>query len=220
MAYLQKAPGKGSFGTIQIGSVKVPVINQEKDEDCGPSCIGLVLRLVGHLKGMQATPTTLRANSQSVGDLGYRPSARDAGATITAGQSLLAAVMKNSLPNQEDSHTGTGAKNLANVLKTKYGFVKANASWATEIKSTLRSASFNNPVIVLCSWEGGGGHFAVVCGYNSKLFGRGAYLITDPYYGAGWLELPRDDNGGIKQPSYMPAQNARGHLNGWRVTVN
>lgn len=121
--------------------------------------------------------------------------------------------MKRSLPNESNAHLGTGMANLASILR-RIGYKNAKFSRSDDLKSLLRATSLKSPIIVAVAWEDGGSHFSVVCGHETK-----AYLVLDPYYGAGWLQMPRDDVGGIKQPTYQPAHDARGHLNGAFVSV-
>lgn len=87
MGYLQKAPGKGTFGVYKIDGQDIPVINQERKEDCGPSCIGLILGMMGHAAASSVTAAYLRALSQDPATQGaaYRPAPEDAGVIITPG---------------------------------------------------------------------------------------------------------------------------------------
>ena len=202
MAFLTKAPGKGTFTTLTVGGTKVPAINQEKLEDCGPSCIGLVLRMTKY-KNADAIPSAwLRAASQASSGLSYSPAAADVGGVKGAPQPLAAPAQIMNGSVQKDRSTGTYGNNLAATLSEQYGYASAASKSSAAIKDLLRGAALAKPFIVNVVWENGGGHWVVCCGHKGAFIGHGSYLFSDPYFGVGWIEIPRETvNGGIKQPS-------------------
>lgn len=223
VAYLSKAINKGVFETVKIGSKNVPRIDQEKETDCGPACVGLVLRMTGYKDADSYTPDVLRGASQASSGRGYRPSARDAvGSGVSALQTNLAACMQEFAQHRGLAYddNGTYSDNIESTLRDKYGFKKAKSDMDAGIKQSIRGATLAKPMIVNVVWENNAGaHWVVACGYDSAMFGHGSYLFSDPYYGAGWLQIPRENVGGNKQPSYRPTAQARGHLSGWYISV-
>jgi hypothetical protein len=172
MAYLTVAPGKGTFTTVKVDSVRVPAIHQEKLEDCGPSCIDLVLRMTRYHGADDILPSALRAASQDSSGFAYRPSPQDVIRNPSSANSNLALIVSGSIAR--DQGTGTYGNNLAAMLREKYGFRHAASRQDNAIKTILRDASFTNPIIVNVAWEGGGGHWIVCCGHKGALFGHGS----------------------------------------------
>jgi hypothetical protein len=226
MAYLTPAPGKGTFTTLTVGGTNVPAINQEKISDCAPSCVGLVLRMTKYKNADSITPAMLRAASQKSSGRHYRPAVEDVVGNVSSPLAMLGQIIKadtdqwrvkQGLDNPGD---GTWSENIAATLRQQYNFAKAADQHGADLKSILRGATLANPYIVHVQWENGGGHWIACCGHTGAVFGHGSYLFSDPAYGAGWLEIPRADVGGTKQPTYIPAAGARGHLSGWYVSLN
>ncbi|MGA3402461.1 MAG: hypothetical protein ABSC95_24895 [Acetobacteraceae bacterium] len=218
MTYLTVAPGHGAFTTVNVGGVKVPAIRQEKLEDCGPSCIGLVLRMTKYAGADGILPSALRSASQASSGFYYRPAPSDVVRGTSTALNNLALIMSGSIAKDRD--TGTYGNNIAATLREQYGFGKAKSQESTAIKEILRGATFANPYIVNVAWEGGGGHWIVACGHKGVFIGHGSYLFSDPYYGVGWITIPRETTGGgMKQPSYEPAAGARGHFSGWYISL-
>ena len=213
MAFLTKVPGVGQFMTITVDGMKVPGIQQEKLEDCGPSCVGLVLRMARYDGADTITPANLRAASQlSVG--GYRPAVDDVVQEAPSpAMHALAAIMKGAIGGRG---TGTYAVGLVAMLQDQYGYKKAqlrNLNSALGF-GDLSTPTLAKPVIAHVAWEGGGGHWSVVCGYRA-----GMLLYSDPYYGVGWLNFQVETVGGIKQPKYVPQIGARGHFSGTVISI-
>ncbi len=229
------------FATTPVaGFGEVPSIEQERLEDCGPSCVGLVLRLTGHTDAASITPQDLRSASQRAGGRSYRPAFTDAnplfrGGGTSAGGALAGRGMGDAMRAaiqagaggtrfvQRLDDSGTYYENIANTLKDVYGYGAASGDQATDIKTLLRGASFANPYIVNVEWEGGGAHWVVCCGFKRHRFSRSVFCFSDPYYGAFSLAIPTDRSGGSVQPSYVvPVTHRggnRGHLSGYVVNV-
>lgn len=224
------------FSTTQVsGFGTVPSIAQQKGQDCGPSCVGLVLRMTGYQDADSITPQDLRTASQQAGGRGYRPAVgdvvqRNRGGGALAGQgmgdAMRAAIQAGEGGSrfvQQLDDSGTYYENLASMLKDKYGYSSANGYVARDIKDLLRGASFANPYIVNVVWELGGAHWVVCCGFTRHRFSRSVFCFSDPSYGAFSLAIPTDRSGGSVQPSYVvpnaPQGTGRGHLSGWVISV-
>jgi hypothetical protein len=225
MPYLTRvAAGKGTFTTMPVDGKDMPAILQERDSDCGPTCVGLVLRLTNHPEALAMTPAALRAASQERAGTGYyRPTAKDAvggrGYRPTPGTHALARIMTNSV--REKGWEGTYPENLVKMLKYRFRFEHAWYYTTPELKHWLRHATFQHPIIVEVAWESGGSHFFVACGYRKIGSAGGHYAVTDPIFGVGEIRLEMEDDpgGGCRQPVYAPAPEARGHLTGRFVST-
>jgi hypothetical protein len=216
MSYLIPGPTHGNYGAYKVHGKMVPVIAQQKALECVPASIGLVLRLRKHPEASSMTPAMLREISQQYGGQSYRPAPRDvlAGYQPTPGTNTLANIMNATIPQQNKKWLGSNLPNAAEVLSQRFGYTDAIFLTDGDLLSVLRTSSAAHPIMVATFIENFGAHCIVVAGnyVNTKKGGREYFIISDPFFGVGELELYLEDTGGTARPIYIPKADKRGHF--------
>jgi len=178
---------------------------QRKTDECGMACAGMIIAMK---KGSFVDLAQLRNDSQNLGGLCYRPSAKDAGAQVSdPKQALLAAAITQKLAAKASSlgqgYAGTGIGNV-NKLVTSHSVAtkcenENQIDFATAAARISQYAGEGKPLIAGVAWNDGGGHFIVVHGISN-----GKYCILDPGHqgvvqsvarGSGLYNAPYGSNG-------------------------
>lgn len=189
--YIANVPGFG----------RVPGVQQTEKDDCGPECIGIVLRL---LRGHQGVHDRHQLHNYC----GYTPPPPPRPGQVytgsTRGQGLAMEAVKDGCVN-------------AGLNSAKYDYT-------SDMHALLQYASFRNPYILNVQWELGGAHYIVCCGYRRSSKGEPEYCFSDPYYGVLAMPIPNKPTGGSVQPSYVVPTSRRGGERGfinkyWYISV-
>jgi len=207
-----------TIGKCDVGHSHYTV-QQNKLSDCGPSCISIILKTIGHADA--GTPIADIRQMSAKYDGHYRPARDDIaiGPAMAKGSPLagLASLAYDAVKGYKTAqhYDGTYPGNLAEVLKNDFGLPNAkcvNAGPDRGVKDQLKKG---NPLIVQVLWVGGGGHFIVGgLGRNWHLRRASEYCFSDPYYGLVSHKIMD-----AERLEYYPRSGVVGKFSGWVVTI-
>lgn len=220
MTFLTPVLEEGVFTTVQVGNLAVPTINQQKREECGGCCVGLVLRMTGSANANAISPQMLRTESQNHKAY-YRP--HPAEVIVGPRPDGLGDVMRaiRSLNTQGRTYFGLSSANIVRMLERAYGQLHAKFRRTKDslaILTVLEATSVERPLIVAVDWDTERRHFVVACGY--RFITCDEVLFSDPIFGAGWLKVKLRQaiiGRGITL-QYKPAPDTRGQIGGDCIT--
>jgi len=233
LSFLSEVVGNG-FQWRYVDAYRVPCVRQAKGAECGPCCVGLILRLIKHDGADAITPAMLRAESQRYAR-GYRPYPGDVipgptpdelGATmgkLKEGMNDLRPLATPDekarlgwpAPGEDTQFFGSSLANLEQMLNG-YGCQDTTLHWVPSLMPLLGLTSIARPLIVAIRWRPNGRHFVVVCGHRQLRRPRrlatdnpmiDEYLFSDPAYGVGWLTVTSNQ-------VYVPQSGIEGDLTG------